>query len=71
MKRESFAIRGAHVKSTFSAVPPGSFQAVSCRIMVRKRRVEEPAVFWQPQSGAGKPSTWKGRANWPRLARRE
>ena len=36
--------------------------------MVRKRRVEEPSVFWQPQSGAGKPSTWKGRANgrdWP------
>jgi hypothetical protein len=30
MKRETFAIRVAHVKSTFSAVPPGSVQAVSC-----------------------------------------
>jgi hypothetical protein len=30
MKRESFATRGAHVKSTYFAFPTGSSQAVSC-----------------------------------------
>jgi hypothetical protein len=64
MKQELFAIRGAHVKSTFSVVPPGSFTGCVLLNNGGQAPSRRTCCFLTSANRRGETQPFKGEGQW-------